>query len=80
MVEVDVNKFVQEYSVATVAAVVVNVLMNKMPNYVRRIGEERERRILERDEEREKRMMGYVADIVHGVVKSEMEKYKSEGK
>jgi hypothetical protein len=80
MVNVNLREIVREYTIGTAAAVVVNLVMNKMPDYARRIGEERERKALEREEAREKRMMGYMNEFVRGTVKNEIEKYKGEGK
>ena len=70
----------EKYGIPTTLAVAVNLIMNKGPAYLRRIGEERERRRLEMEEASEKKRIAYTADLVKEIVRNEIEKYKGEGK
>jgi len=47
MVEINLREIVKEYVVATIAAVNVYLGMNKLPEYLRKVGEERERKRME---------------------------------
>ena len=80
MVNEEVKRIWDKYGIPTTIAVTVNYLMNKTPAYVRKIGEQRERRRLEMEEASEKRRMGYVVELMKDVVKNEIEKYKGVGK
>lgn len=80
MANEEVKRIWDKYGIPTTIAVVVNYLMNKVPAYARKIGEQRERRRLEMEEASEKRRISYVAEIMRDVVKSEIEKYRGEGK
>lgn len=80
MANEEVKRIWDKYGIPTTIAIVVNYLMNKAPAYVRKIGEQRERRRLEMEEASEKRRMGYVAELMKDVVKNEIEKYRGEGK
>jgi hypothetical protein len=75
------KKIWDKYGIPTAIAVAVNLLMNKAPSYLRKIGEEREKRRLEMEEVSEKRRMAYVTEamkeVTREVVRSEIEKYKN---
>jgi len=47
MVDVNLRELVKEYVVATIAAINVYIGMDKLPKYLRRVGEERERKRME---------------------------------
>jgi len=79
------KKLWDKYGIPTAIAVVVNLVMNKAPSYLRSMGELREKRRLELEEAREKRMLEYVDKIVrdsfdHRTAVSNPANYEGESK
>jgi len=67
--EINLRQILREYVVGTVAATVVQIVATKIPEYSRRVAEERERKRIEYESR-------IVKSVVGEALKEEMTKYR----